>query len=588
VEHTVTDMLRQRPNLAGATLCFLAGAPEIRRAGEALAAAARSAGVQVLPLHGGLDAEHQDAAIRPSTSPRVILSTNLAETTLTVSDVTCVIDTGLQKVARYDPARAVDSLEVERVSQDSADQRAGRAGRTGPGDVIRLWDPRDRLRPYREPEIARVDLAGPALDVLAWGGHPQRLEWFQAPPDDALAAALTLLTRLDAIDSHGRLTSTGREMQRFPLHPRLARLMLAASGSEQAAAACALLSERHFVPARRHSTSCDLLAAIDPPEQLPPHVLQSARQIRHAARDALGSRLVDRSDDESFRKAVLAAYPDRAARRRAPQSDRLVLSSGTGATLARESGVHNAEFLVAVEVTAGSAGEAIVRLATGIARDWLVSTSRAVMHRWDEASGAVRASAVERYDGLVVSEHPCAPDPDEAARIVGDEYLRRGPTGADLHLLRRLAFAGQETNLESLVRAAATGQRRIVDLDLAAHLPSAASRALEHDAPQAIGVPSGREVRLEYRESGVFAAVKLQELFGLADTPRVGPRRVPVTFELLAPSGRPVQVTSDLRSFWTRGYPEVRKELRARYPRHPWPEDPWTATATRRVKPKGQ
>jgi ATP-dependent helicase HrpB len=588
VEDAVADLLENRANLTGAALCFLPGAPEIRRAGESLGSVARAAGVPVLALHGGLDADQQDAALRPAASPRVILATNIAETTVTVPDVTCVIDSGLQKVARYDPARAIDSLELERVSQDCADQRAGRAGRTAPGNVIRLWDPRDRLRPYREPEITRVDLAGPALDVLAWGGHPHTLEWFQPPPPEALAAALALLVRLGAFDPNDGLTPTGRDMQRFPLHPRLARLILAARGSEEAAAACALLSERHFVPPRRHTTSCDLLAATDPQRQLPPHQAHAARQIRDAARSVIGVRRVDHSSDESFRRAVLAAYPDRIARRRAPRSDRLVLSSGTGATLARESGVHNAQFLVAVDVTAGQASgaEAIVRLATGVERDWLVPTSRAIIHQLDEATGTVRAVAVERYDALVLSEHPCAPDLDEAARLVGAEYLRRGPTGNDLQLLRRLEFAGVGLSVESLVRAAAIGKTRVAEIDLAAHLPSDARRALDRDAPAGLRVPSGREVRLDYRDSGVFAAVKLQELFGLADTPRVGADRLPITFELLAPNGRPVQVTRDLRSFWTRGYPEVRKELRARYPRHPWPEDPWTATPTRRVKPR--
>jgi ATP-dependent helicase HrpB len=588
VEQAVSDLWRHASAVAGAALCFLPGAPEIRRAAEALAPAARAAGVQVLPLHGGLDAEAQDAAIRPSASPRVILATNIAETTLTVPDVTRVVDTGLHKVARYDPARAVDSLDLERISLDSADQRAGRAGRTGPGEVIRLWDPRDRLRPYREPDIARVDLAGPVLDVIAWGGDPRTLEWFQAPPDTALAAALALLTRLGALDTAGGLTATGRRMQRLPLHPRLARLVLAAGGSEQAAAACALLSERHFVPARRQTTSCDLLAAIEQPGQLPAHAVHAARQIRHAARDVLGAQIVERSDEPSFRRAVLAAYPDRVARRRAPRGDRLVLASGTGARLARESGVHNAELLVAVEVTSGPDGEVFVRLATGIEREWLAASSRTIVHHFDQASGAVRASVIERYDELVLSEHPCAPDPGEAARLVADEYARRGPTGADSRLLRRLEFAGIDVTFESLARAAAAGARRIDDVDLEAHVPADARRRLDRDAPAAISVPSGRSVRLDYRESGVVAAVKLQEVFGLAETPRVGPRRVPITFELLAPNGRPVQVTSDLRSFWTRGYPEVRKELRARYPRHPWPDDPWTAPATRRVKPRGQ
>jgi ATP-dependent helicase HrpB len=294
---------------------------------------------------------------------------------------------------------------------------------------------------------------------------------------------------------------------------------------------------------------------------------------------------VDRIDDESFRRAVLAGYPDRVARRRAPRSDRFVLASGTGAKLARESGVLDAEFIVAVDVTAGTGptGEALIRLATGIERDWLVATSTETRHELDEANGAVRAFREQRYDGLVLAQAPGALDPDEAADLVSAAYLRRGPTDEDAQLLRRLRFAGIDTPFEELVRRAAPGARRLSDVDLATALSPADSRALAERAPSTLRVPSGRDMALEYREEGsVAAAVKLQELFGLAETPRLGPRRVPVTFELLAPNGRPVQVTTDLNSFWARGYQEVRKELRARYPKHPWPEDPWTATPTHR------
>ena len=255
-----------------------------------------------------------------------------------------------------------------------------------------------------------------------------------------------------------------------------------------------------------------------------------------------------------------------------------MLSSGTGARLARESGVHNAEFLVAVDVSAGAAGasgEALVRLATAIDREWLVPTSREISHEFDAARGVVRASQVERYDHLVLSEHPCAPDADEAARLTADAYIRRGPLPDDVQLLARLQFAGVAASFEALVRAAAVGTRQLRDVKIDAHLPHEVTRALARAAPRGLVVPSGRMVPLEYRDDGgVYAAVKLQELFGLAVTPRIGPRGVPVTFSLLSPGGRSVQITNDLQSFWTRGYPEVRRELRARYPKHRWPEDP--------------
>jgi ATP-dependent helicase HrpB len=253
-----------------------------------------------------------------------------------------------------------------------------------------------------------------------------------------------------------------------------------------------------------------------------------------------------------------------------------VLSSGTGARLGRESGVVNAEFLVAVDVTAGVAGpahEALVRLATGIERDWLSPTSVILEHEFDPTSGAVRASQVERYDQLILRRIPCAADPLVASALIAEAYIRRGPTSADRQLIQRLKFAGVPLSFESLVHSAGPAQR-LDDLDLGAQVPPPARRTLARDAPATITAPTGRAIRLDYRDDGVFAAVKLQEVFGLAETPRLGPNQVPVTFELLAPNGRPVQVTKDLKSFWTRGYLEVRKELRARYPKHQWPEDP--------------
>ena len=239
---------------------------------------------EIVPLHGSLDASAQDAALRRSSSSRrrVVVATNIAETSLTVPGVTAVVDSGMQKIARYDAERAIDSLEVERITADAADQRAGRAARLGPGTVRRLWDARDRLRPHREPEIHRVDLSATVLDIIAWGGDPRRFDWFEPPAEQAVDAALKLLERLDAVKA-GALTDIGRQLQRMPLHPRLARMLLAANGGTRMARACALLSERHVLAPRTSSTNSDLLSAIDQWSQVAPHVQRMAREIEHMA-----------------------------------------------------------------------------------------------------------------------------------------------------------------------------------------------------------------------------------------------------------------------------------------------------------------
>jgi len=233
---------------------------------------------------------------------------------------------------------------------------------------------------------------------------------------------------------------------------------------------------------------------------------------------------------------------------------------------------------VAVDVTSGNAtagGEALIRIATGLEPAWIRPTFVGIEHRFDAATGSVRASRVERYDDLVMAEHAVAPDPAEAGVVLAVEYLRRGPTDADRELLNRAAFAGVPLDYDAAVRDACAGQSRLADVDVEPALPAPVRRDLSRLAPRLLKVPSGREVALEYRDAGVVAAsVKMQQLFGLADSPRLGPRKVPVTFELLAPNGRPVQVTSDLRGFWSRTYPEVRNQLRIRYPKHKWPDKP--------------
>jgi ATP-dependent RNA helicase HrpB len=582
VDEAVAELL---PATRGDVLCFLPGAAEI---GRAIGAIATRVGreVDVLPLHGSLDGADQDRAIRPSTTRRIIVATNIAETSLTVPGVTAVIDSGLHKVARYDADRGIDSLETERITADSAEQRAGRSGRIAPGVVRRLWDARDRLRPHRDPEIHRIDLSSAALDVIAWGGDPRAFEWYEPPRADALDAALALLHRLDILRA-GKLTAIGDQAHRLPMHPRLARIVVAGHGSRAVVRACEFLTDRHRLPPRTASTVSDLLAVVD---------------------DA-------RVDETEFCRAIFAGYPDRVARRREPRSPNVLLATGTGATIGRDSGVHDAEFLVAVDlsdvarvnvVNVARAFQArdrgperaaphtsqraapqlpVVRIASAVDRDWLEPTAVETIHRFDAASQSVKAVVVKKYDALVLSEHPTTADPDVAAQLLADAWLARGPADDDRRLMCRLQFAGHALDVAQLIRTAASGARTLGDVRLSNALSPALLREVNRDAPETIVVPSGRHVRLEYGEDGsVSASVKLQELFGLAETPRIGPRREPVLLALLAPNGRPVQLTRDLRSFWDRTYPDVRKELRGRYPKHPWPDDPWTATPTHRAK----
>ncbi len=553
---------------AGQVLCFLPGAREIERARTELSGLAASKGVELVALHGSLDGDAQDAAIAAVEHRRIVLATNIAETSLTVPGVSAVVDTGLVKVARYDAERGIDSLTLERVTTDSADQRAGRAARQGPGIVHRLWDARVRLRPHRDAEITRVDLAGPVLDVLAWGASPLSFEWFEAPSDDRVQAALRLLERLGAIDKEGHISSLGRQLQRIPLHPRLARILIDGRGAPEASLICAQLG------ASGASGATGAIGAL-------------AQELKRIASRAIEGDVAAHISDEELRHAIFTGYADRLAKRRANARERFVLATGHGAVLARECDVGDAEYIVAldlVEAERDRISEARIRAASPVDAAWIQAASTEVEHRFDTGSGRVRAARVERYDAIVLNETPVPVDAAVAAQMLGDAWLARSHDEATTRLIRRLRFAGSEVDLAELAHAAAAAARTIDEFDIEAHLPFDVKRTLAEQAPDSILVPSGRSTRLEYGDDGsVSASVKLQELFGLAASPVIGPARVPVTFHLLAPNGRPVQTTRDLRSFWERTYPEVRKELRGRYPKHPWPEDPWTAQPTHRT-----
>jgi ATP-dependent helicase HrpB len=582
-ESAAAGVARVLPRTSGQILCFLPGAREIERTRAELETLAASLDVDLVPLHGSLDGETQDAAIRPSDRRRVILATNIAETSLTVPGVSAVVDTGQQKVARYDSQRGVDSLTLERVAQDSADQRAGRAARLGPGLARRLWDSRDRLRPHREPDIARVDLAAPLLDLIAWGAQPDSFEWFEAPSSDRLAAALQLLRRLQAIEGDRpiRLTPRGRQLQRIPLHPRLARILLDGNGAPEVAAACALLSEPVAIgdAAGKMATTCDLLPLMDRFDRQPFHVRRVAQELQRLAAEALDGVTLAPMSEESLRHALFAGYADRLGKRRAARSDRFTLASGHGASLARESGVREGDYIVALDVVAAERegiAESRIRMASRVEREWIEPTSSDIEHRFDAEGQRVRAVRVARFDAIMLNETPVQPDPAVASTLMRDAWLAREHDEPTEQFLRRLRFAGLVIDLRTLVEQAAASASRLDDINIEAQLPSSSKRILDRRAPERLAVPSGRSTPLVYAEDGsVSSSIRLQELFGLAESPAIGPDRVPVTFHLLAPNGRPVQSTRDLRSFWQRTYPEVRRELRRRYPKHRWPETPY-------------
>lgn len=572
---------------AGDVLCFQPGAAEIQRTIGELCRRL-SPEVQVLPLHGALDASEQDRVLTPgSERRRVIVCTNIAETSLTVPRVTAVVDSGVEKVARYDAERGVDSLSVERITAAAATQRAGRAGRIAPGIVYRLWRADDRLRPFREPDIHRVDLAAVALDVYAWGASPESFGWFDRPRGDSLAAALRLLARLGAIEG-GRLTELGRRMHRLALPPRLARIVLEGGADRRVIRAAAMLADRYRPSGASANTTSDLFSALDRWADAPPSIRAASKQVeaKLARQDTSGTTT---PDDADFLRAVLSGYPDRVAQRRSPDSDRFILATGAGAMLGRESGVRDATYLVALEVQApirADDPESRIRVASRVEPEWLVPTHSTVEHTLDDG-GTVRARSVEWYDAIRLTERPVAADPERAAELLADAWCGGPRSDADVQLLRRLQFTGITLDIDAAVRAALRGAHSLLKFGLRDALPHDVARGLERGAPESIGVPSGRRAALEYTaDGGVTAAVKLQELFGLAETPKIGERQEPVLLSLLAPNGRPVQLTRDLRSFWERTYPEVRKELRGRYPRHPWPEDPWNAVPTHRAQPR--
>ena len=566
----------------GDILTFLPGAVEIRRAMRACDAVARRVGLLTLPLHGSLPPKEQDRALSPAPQRKLILATNVAESSVTVEGVTAVIDSGLARFASYSPWSGLPTLHVGRVSKASAKQRAGRAARTAPGRVLRLYTEEDYSRRAEQdaPEILRSDLSQLCLALRAMGiDRVNDVAWLDVPTEAAVQRAESLLDRLGASED------MAKQLARYPLPPRLARILVEAlerGVGEDGCVAVALLGSGVRVEKN------DLLAAMD--LELDHRVLQHITQLRRLARISGAKSGQRHHNDDALLMSILAGFPDRVARRRA--GSQVLLSAGGSAELAGE--VTRYEFMVAVDAEDRKEKSLpLIRMTARTEPEWLidlfpdrVKEQSAVV--WNHAAERVDAVSALRYDELVIQEsRGAAPDAELAADLLAKKALEAGiERFVDVDALdeftARIEFAGFETpDAPQILRELSSGLRSFAELQkAAADLVSVVerkmgARKLHEIAPASIRLKNGRQTKIHYeRGKAPWIASRLQDFFGMRDTPRIGPQRTPVVVHLLAPNQRAVQTTTDLAGFWERLYPEVRRELMRRYPKHAWPERP--------------
>ena len=639
--------------LEGDVLVFLPGAAEIRRAAESCAAIAQQADLLVLPLHGDLPPAQQDRAIFPADRRKVVLSTNVAETSITIDGVVAVIDSGLARVAGHDPWTGRTTLEVTKVSRASTTQRAGRAGRTRPGRALRLYTKGDHdSRPEHDaPEILRTDLAETLLQLRVQGvTDVQALGWLDPPPRAALESAEALCRRLGALETDGAPSAIGRRMTRFPLPPRLARALVEAERrgvAEHACAMVALVAEGRDLHARSFDAgptratgdaSSDLLARLDELAEVTSGNRVDEDRARRIGLDVGAVHAIERvrrqllravqrgavpepgDVDAALRLCLLAGFPDRVARRRiAKESGRigasreLLLAGGGSAVLEESSVVATAPWLVAVDAR-DRGGKTRVWLASEIDADWLLELFPDAIEETIDVSWnaeAERVEAIERllYDRLVLDERPAGARGDEAAaRLLAERVLAAGVSAlasaddaeAFERLRARVRFvvetapdlaetagirALDDAAVRAMLVARCAGKRAFAELrrggfldEVRAHVGHAALARLDRLAPDSFVFPNARRAKIEYPAGQPPSlSSRLQDFFGRTETPRVLDGRVPLVLHLLAPNGRDVQITTDLIGFWDRHYATVRSELRRRYPRHAWPDDPRTA-----------
>jgi ATP-dependent helicase HrpB len=614
----------------GSVLAFLPGAAEIRRTQRALEGRT-DASTDVVTLYGALAGDEQDRAIAPAPPGRrkIVLATAIAETSITIEGVRVVVDCGLARVPRYEPDVGVTRLETVRVSRAAADQRRGRAGRTAPGICYRLWDEPQTaaLEPYARPEILAADLSSFALDLAAWGSGPEQLAFLDPPPRAAMSEARALLGELGAIDADGRITDEGRHLRRLPLPPRLARMVVDAARAgeaELAAELAAIVSERGL-----GGDDVDLRARL------------VAFRRDHSRRGRDARAMAERWGEMALSKEasspqqapsrglgigtlVALAYPERIAKSRGganfeSKSCAFLLANGRGAAVDAASSLANEPLLAVAELAGSAASGRILSAAPITAEEIEAQFADRIVARddivFDAASMSLRGRKSRRLGAIVLAEAPMAIVPnDETAVILADGIAKSGtdrlPWTASLRQWRdRVMFLRESEGDEwpDLSDAALAESARdwlapalagkIAAGDFAADafaaalatlLPWALRRRLEEEAPTHFEAPTGTRVPIDYAaEGGPKIAIRVQELFGIARHPAIAGGKIPLAIELLSPAHRPVQTTRDLPGFWRGSYAAVRAEMRGRYPRHPWPEDPLAAPPTRRAKPRG-
>ncbi len=619
----IATALRADP---GSVLAFLPGAAEIRRTQNFLGERVHDAAVEIVPLFGALDASVQDRAIAPARpgQRKVVLATSIAETSLTIEGVRIVVDSGMARVPRYEPDIGLTRLETVRASRAAVDQRRGRAGRTEPGICYRLWDEPQTasLAAYTQPEILSADLSSLLLDAAQWGvSDPTALAFLDPPPAPALKEARNLLRELGALDADGRITAEGESLRALALPPRLARMIVDShrlGAGEQAAEIAAVLTERGL-----GGDSVDLDARLDQFRRDRSQRSGSARSLAQRWASQVASTEGPPGDDTSPPTGVMLAFafPDRVARNRGNGS--FVLANGRGAALDQTSALARTPYIAVAELT-GTAAQGRILLAAPIAQADIEARFADHIENVDEISFdrgamALRARRKRTLHAITLSEAPMALSPSaETARVLADGLIAAGidrlPWSKPLKqwrdrvmFLRKaegdasgsswpdlsddaLAVQREAWLVPALIDKISLNQFSAQDLSdaLMTLLPWELRARLEREAPTHFEAPTGTMLAIDYEaEQGPTIAVRLQELFGLNTHPSIAKGAVPLVLELLSPAHRPVQVTRDLPGFWRGSYAAVRSDLRGRYPRHPWPEDPAHAMPTRRVKPRG-
>jgi ATP-dependent helicase HrpB len=617
---------------AGSLLVFLPGAAEIRRTDALVRERVRDPAIDIVPLHGALDADVQDRAIAPPPpgKRKVVLATSIAETSLTIEGVRVVIDCGLARVPRYEPDVGLTRLETVRVSRAAADQRRGRAGRTEPGVCYRLWDEPQTaaLEPANRPEILAADLSGLVLDLAHWGvADPAQLAFLDPPPAPALAQAKALLGELHAIERAGRITEEGRRLRELPLPPRLARMVVdaaAAGDAERAAEIAVVLTERalggndvdlgHRLDALRRDRSKRANDARAMARRWAEIAKANSSPLAREPREPVRA-----GEDLSVGALLALAYPDRVAKNRGA-GGAFLLANGRGANVDAASALARAPFLAVAEIT-GTAAQGRIVLAAPLTLAEIEAQFADRIESGDEiafdaASASLRARRLRRLGAIALAEQPLTVAPDEAsARMLAQGAARLGierlpwtkplrqwrdrvmflrrAEGEDWPDLSDAALAATAVDWLTPALAGKTALGEFAGDDFAQALqgllPWTLRRRLDAEAPTHFTAPSGSAVPIDYEaQEGPKLAIRVQELFGLDRHPSIAAGRVPLVVELLSPAHRPVQVTRDLPGFWRGSYAAVKAEMKGRYPRHPWPDNPLSAVATRRAKPRSR